>query len=114
MFDRGREEVGLAKPVPMTGQERPSAMETVVGLGRLIKRENRDGVPDMWAEAPESIIQDAGEKARSAVPGLDVEARCEDGVDPTVACDFISRSYSLREIIIFGDNVVGSASVVVE
>ena len=48
------------------------------------------------------------------VPGLDAEARCEDGVDPTVACDFISQSYSLREIIIFSDNVVGSASVVVE
>ena len=92
MFDKGREEVGLAKPIPMTGQERPSAMEIVVGLGRLIKRENRDGVPDMWAEVPESIIQDAGEEARSAVSGLDAEARCEDGVDPTVACDFIKRS----------------------
>ena len=44
MFDRGREEVGLAKLVPMKGQERPSAMEIVVGLGRLIKCENRDGV----------------------------------------------------------------------
>lgn len=89
-------------------------METVVGLGRLIKRESRDGVPDMWAEAPESMIQDADGEARSAVPGLDVEARCEIGVDPTVACDFISRSYSLREIVMFGDDEVGAASVVVE
>ena len=95
MSDKGREEVGLAKPVPMTRQERPLAMETVVGLGRLIKRENRDGVTDMWVETPESIIHDKDGEARSAVLGLDAEARCEDGVDPTIACDFIRWSYSL-------------------
>ena len=73
--DKGIDDVGVARPLPATGQTRPSAMETEAGLDKRDRRERRDGVPDMCADAPESMIQGPGGEARRAVPDVDVEAR---------------------------------------